>query len=386
MRRSSLPALILAGLIGLAPNASATWSIVLTDMATGEVAVGTATCLEFLSIKKLVPVIVVGFGAGATQSQVDPTAKNKKIMVAELLNGTLPKDIIKLMKQGDILKCSRQYGLVDLQGRSAAFSGGCNGQWKGHLKGKIGTITYTIQGNVLTGQPVIDAAEAAVIGATGTLSDRLMAGMLAAASLGGDGRCSCDSGGPQACGSPPAGGFDKSAHIGSMILGRIGDTDAPCIGSTGCAAGDYWMDLNVSDGQAGPDPVLQLQALYKTFRKRLRGQPDGIASNVFVGSPVDIGGGLIEVRVDLDIRDLDGIPVPFGGAQIDVHHAPGSGMNFVRTVVQDHGTGAYSVLLYARSSAVDGGTSNDLLDIRVKEERIQATIYPFPSVSFDTGS
>ncbi len=389
--RRSLPALILALLASLAPNASATWSIVLTDMATGEVAVGTATCLEFLSIKKLVPVIVVGVGAGATQSQVDTTAKNKKIMVAELLKGTLPKDIIALMKQGDILKCSRQYGIVDLQGQSAAFSGGCNGQWKGHLKGQVGTITYTIQGNVLTGQPVIDAAEAAVIGATGTLSDRLMAGMLAAASLGGDGRCSCTTGGPQSCGSPPAGGFDKSAHIGSMILGRIGDTDAPCIASTGCAAGDYWMDLNVSDGQAGLDPVLQLQALYKTFRKRLRGQPDGIASNVFVGNPVDLGGGLTEVRVDLDLRDLDGIPVPFGGAQIEVHHAPGSAETFERTVVQDHGTGAYTVLLYARANTTNGagdggGVGDDLLDITIKNGRVQATLYPFPVVSFDTGS
>lgn len=384
--RRSLPALVLAVLAGLSPVASATWSIVLTDMATGEVAVGTATCLEFLSIKKLVPVIVVGVGAGVTQSQVDPTAKNKKIIVAELLKGTDPKNIIALLKQGDLLKCSRQYGIVDLTGDAAAFSGGCNGGWKGHLKGQVGTITYTIQGNVLTGQAVIDAAEAAVVGASGTLSDRLMAGMLAAASLGGDGRCSCLTGPPQSCGSPPAGGFVKSAHIGSMILGRVGDTDAPCVASTGCAAGDYWMDLNVFDGQAGPDPVLQLQQLYKNFKVRLRGVADGVASKTFVGSPEDVDGGLVRVRVDLDLRDLDGLPVPFGGAKIDVVHAPGSAEQFQRVEIEDHGTGAYSVYLYAPSQVPSDSLDIDLLDITVRDGDTRATLFPFPAVSFDTGS
>ncbi|MFT7462916.1 MAG: putative Ntn-hydrolase superfamily protein [Pseudohongiellaceae bacterium] len=385
MRRSLAP-LILAVLAALAPMASATWSIVLTDMATGEVAVGTATCLEFLSIKRLVPVIVAGVGAGATQSQVDPTAKNKKIMVAELHKGTTPKDILALLKQGDLFKCSRQYSVVNLNGEAAAFSGGCNGNWKGHLKGQVGTITYSIQGNVLTGLPVIEAAEAALLNTSGTLSDRLMAAMLGAASLGGDGRCSCPTGNPAACGSPPVDGFSKSAHIGSMILGRVGDTDAPCIASTGCAAGDYWMDLNVADGEDGLDPVLQLQQLYKNFRKRLRGTPDGVASETFVSPPQTLANGLISVRVDIDLRDLDGLPVPQGGATLEVAHAPGSAEAFHRMRVQDHGSGSYTVELFANPNALGTTPANDLVQITVRDGGSRATLYPYPSVSFDTGS
>lgn len=380
-----LPALVLIVLTALTPTAAATWSIVLTDMATGEVAVGTATCLVGSPIKKFVPVIVAGYGAAATQAQVDPIATYKKIIVEELLKGTLPKDIIALLKQGDIFKCARQFGIVDLNGDAAGFSGGCNGQWKGNLKGQVGSITYSIQGNVLTGEPVILAAEAAVTNTEGTLSDRLMAGMLAAAALGGDGRCSCLTGPPPSCGSPPTGGFTKSAHVGSMILGRIGDIDAPCIGATGCAAGDYWMDLNVTGAFADLDPVLQLQQIYQEFRMRLRGLPDGVQSTAFVGPPELLANGIVHVRVDLDLRDLDGLPVPFGGALIDVTHAPGSGKQFVRSVIEDHGDGTYTAHLYTQGDGGARGASDDLLDITVRDGDVRATLYPYPVVSFDPG-
>lgn len=380
-----LPILVLIALTALSPGVAATWSIVLTDMATGEVAVGTATCLEGALIKKAVPVIVVGYGAAAAQAQVDPVATHKKVIVAELLKGTLPKDIITLLKQGDFQKCARQYGIVDLNGDAAGFSGGCNGVWKGNLKGQVGTITYSIQGNVLTGQQVILAAEAAVTNTTGTLSDRLMAGMLAAAALGGDGRCSCPGGPPPSCGSPPAGGFDKSAHVGSMILGRIGDTDAPCLGATGCAAGDYWMDLNVTGFMADLDPVLQLQQLYKRFRIGLRGKPDGVQSMAFVGTPEPLANGLVHVRVDLDLRDLDGLPVPFGDAKIGITHAPASAGHFVRSVITDHGNGTYTAHLYSQGDAGSEGTGVDLLDITVQTGDVRATLYPYPVVNFDTG-
>ena len=386
MTRSRMPALLLTTLLILTPSARATWSIVLTDMSTGEVAVGTATCLEGFSIKAFVPVILVGVGAAATQSQVDPTAKNKKLIVEQMLLGTPPSEIIQLLKTTDaLLKCSRQYGIVDMLGRKAAFSGACNGQWKGHVTGQVGSITYSIQGNVLTGEPVILAAEQAVVETEGLLSDRLMAGMIAAASLGGDGRCSCLTGSPPSCGSPPVDGFEKSAHVGSMIVARIGDTDGGCAGGTGCATGDYWMELNFSGFESDLDPVFELKQRYDGFVKRMRGQPDALASEVLVSPPQPLTAELVAVDLELDLRDLHGLPVPTGGADIAVGHAPGSAGLFHRAAVHDHGDGTYSVRLVAEAPAPPAGVGEpgtDLVQLVVRQGDIEITLFPYPAVQY----
>lgn len=376
--------LALIALLLAAPPARSTWSIVLTNTATGEVAVGTATCLEGELLKVYVPVILVGVGAAATQSQVDPTAKNKKLIVEQMLLGTAPNQIIQLLKDNDpMLKCSRQYGIADLQGRKAAFSGGCNGGWKGHVTGTDGTLTYSIQGNVLTGEPVILAARDAVLSTPGLLSDKLMAGMIAAASLGGDGRCSCLTGGPQSCGVPPQAGFEKSAHVGSMIVARFGDIDGTCIGATGCATGDYWMELNVTGYESDPDPVFVLKQQYDAFVKRKRGFVDGIASEVLVSPPYDLGGGLLGVSVELALRDLNGLPIKFGGADIQVLHAPGSAGLSGRHAVLDHQDGSYTITAVASGGApADGAPATDLLRLVVRQGDTEATVYPWPELSF----
>ena len=89
------------------------------------------------------------------------------------------------------------------------------------MTGVIGTIHYAIQGNVLTGDPVVSDAEAAIQDTVGDLAEKLMAGMEAAQADGGDGRCSCDPNDADRCGSPPPGfdpSVDKSSHIGFMMV------------------------------------------------------------------------------------------------------------------------------------------------------------------------
>src|SRR6185436_13828949 len=136
------------------------------------------------------------------------------------------------------------------------------------------------QGNVLAGTAVLDAAEAALLNTVGDTSQRLMAAMQAARALGGDGRCSCDFSRPDSCGTPPP-NFQKSAHVGFMVVSRIGDDVPPCVEPNGndCSEGAFHLRLNIRGADASendPDPVDQLTERYATWRANHAGRPDGI--------------------------------------------------------------------------------------------------------------
>ncbi len=373
-------AALLALGLGLAPPAAATWSIVLVDSATGEVAVGTATCLPGTDLRAFVPVIVVGVGAGATQSQVETSGKHKRLIFDELTAGTAPADIIELLKAAEtvpVLGCSRQFGVADMNGQAAGFSGGCNGQFKAHRVGAQGTMAYSIQGNVITGLPVLLAARAAVLNTPGSIAEKLMAAMEAARVFGGDGRCSCDMNPPaDACGAPPAGGFEKSAHVGTVIVARVGDTDGPCLG-TGCANGDYWLDLNYQGGTDDIDPVFWLQDAYATFKERMAGHADGVESFLTWNEPEPLPGGGAVAEAVLVLRDLDGTPLTTGGAQISIGHADDSAGLSSRQSVKDHGDGTYTLRFLA-----DATTGTDRFVITVRDGLRPAVLYPFPEIEY----
>ena len=57
--------------VGASSRALATWSIVIADCQSREVAVGTVTCLNNLDLLAIVPVVVVGKGAAAVQAAGD---------------------------------------------------------------------------------------------------------------------------------------------------------------------------------------------------------------------------------------------------------------------------------------------------------------------------
>jgi hypothetical protein len=372
--RLGLLSLLLLAL--LAPPAGATWSIILVDSATGEVGIASATCLEGFDLLKALPVVVVGKGAAAAQSAIDMGAKNRKKIWDAFHAGIPPVEIIKLVKEGDLLKCSRQYGIVDTSPAAAAFTGNCAGGFKQHRLGSFGTITYAVQGNVLTGQPVIDAIVHAIEASGGLLSDRLMAGMEAARSKGGDGRCSCDPNAPTACGSPPP-SFEKAAHVGFLIVARIGDADGACNGAQGCANGDYWLSLNVAGGfAADPDPVYRLRRRYAAFLERMRGRPDGVMSFALWDDPQVPGDGQQVRELQVVLVDAQGDLVGQGGFDLAVEHAPGSAGLSHRWGVVDHGDGTYTVRVQAGE-----GAGTDRFQIRVIDPggRV-ATLYPYPEL------
>ncbi len=231
-------------LLAAAAPSEATWSLVLTDVETHEIAMGTVTCVPNGNLLASTPAVVVGRGGAFVQSFSDPEGTRRPVMFEQLMLGTDPEEILRILEGIDGHQ-RRQYGIADTQGRAVTFSGAQNGAWAGGVTGTIGTMTYAIQGNVLAGPCVVDAMEKAVRGTPGDLPTKLMAAMEVARAAGGDGRCSCSPSDPTACGCPVP-EFDKSGHVGTMIVTRIGDTDDALCDASGCADGDYFMRLNVA--------------------------------------------------------------------------------------------------------------------------------------------
>ncbi len=229
--------------------ASATWSIIIIDTRTGEIGVASATCLTGFDLRANTPVLIPGVGAATAQSFVDSTGQNRVKVRDMLVQGAHPDDILAALALFDSGHQTRQYGIADTLGRTATFSGTGAGAWAGGQTGQIphtgksGDLVYAVQGNVLTGEPVVTAAVQAIIDTPGDIAAKMMASMEAARSMGGDGRCSCAGGDPTGCGAPPP-TFTKSAHIAYMLIAREGDVPG-CNGLL--RAGDRPFDLVLGD-------------------------------------------------------------------------------------------------------------------------------------------
>jgi uncharacterized Ntn-hydrolase superfamily protein len=182
--------------------ASATWSIVVADSKTGEVGIGSATCIDNFNLKDAVGVIVVGKGAGQAQAMVDP-GQNRLTIANGLLAGLSAQQILDQLEQTDPIFEQHQYGIAELMGGAATFTGIWNGDHASGVTGQVGSLVYAIQGNVLTGDLVILEAEQALIHTEGDLGQKIMAAMHGAKIFGGDGRCSCANGQATTCGCPP---------------------------------------------------------------------------------------------------------------------------------------------------------------------------------------
>ncbi|HEX6882415.1 MAG TPA: DUF1028 domain-containing protein [Planctomycetota bacterium] len=342
--------LSLLALLALSARPSATWSIVCVNTKTREVGVATATCLENFNIRTAVPVIFVGEGAGAAQSFVDSTGNNRRLIYFSFRDTEeTPAEILARLEPQDPGHETRQYGIVNFAGLPVTFTGSRAGAAASGVVGQVGDVLYAIQGNILTGDEVVLAAEEAFVVTKGDMGQKMMAAMEAARALGGDGRCSCTTGSATSCGVPPP-NFTKSAHVGCIVVARIGDTNAGCSANRGCAGGEYYLNLNIARGdQNDRDPVFILQERYKFWRDRLEGRPDGIHSRASTvkALPAD---GVTERRLLVELRDLDEQPIGHGGATLELVTADGLSSLATPGAVTDLGDGRYEVLIRAGST------------------------------------
>ena len=115
---------------------------------------------------------------------------NNQLNASNLMNqGFSPEEIINWLIENDVQNnpSDRQYGVVDLinGGRSAAYTGETCYDYKNHIIGS----NYSIQGNILIGQSVLDSMESRFNNTIGSLATRLMEALQGAKVPGADIRC-----------------------------------------------------------------------------------------------------------------------------------------------------------------------------------------------------
>lgn len=369
-------------LLALVPAASATWSIVCVNARTGEVGVASATCLANFNLRQAVPVVVVGRGAAAAQSFIDLSGENKRLIYESFRDTDLtPQVILDLLEAQDGQHQTRQYGIVSFTGDPVTFTGRRDGAAATGVVGRVGDYVYSIQGNVLTGDQVVFAAEVAFRGTKGDMGQRIMAAMHAARALGGDGRCSCSGADPTGCGVPPP-NFTKSAHVGVLIVARMGDTDNGCNPNQGCARGSYYLNRNIRSGVNALDPVLQLQGQYDDWRKNLLERPDGVLSEVAAPATIPAD-GVSRRTVEVRLRDVDDHVLDHAEAIVEVRVQEADARSIRVGPVENAGSGRYRFTVTAPAEVRE-----DTLVITATHTRrddpadtITATLYPYVTIA-----
>src|ERR1051325_3064781 len=153
LARSSVIAAVLLAV--LTPrDARGTYSIVGTDTATRQIGAAGTSCVAF-------PVIVIygpapGHGAINAQALLNTAGRDRG---AQLLNmDVAPVTIVTMITAAsfDANAASRQYGVVDLMGRAAGFTGTAAPNARRDRQGIVGTFNYSAQGNTLTSVTVVD--------------------------------------------------------------------------------------------------------------------------------------------------------------------------------------------------------------------------------------
>lgn len=260
---------VVAGLGALPTSASATWSVIAVDTRTGRVVIASATCVSQERLERfpaaglmdVQAIVVPGVGVAAAQAGVDRTRENQRLIYREIQAGTPPEEIIEMLKADPRIE-SRQFGIVDLRGRCAGFSGADNGAASLSVQDSIPQlgIYVSIQGNILASEAVVHEAVAAFKADGGALTDRVMAAMEAADAAGGDRRCTCES---DPILDAPCDG--KTAHVAYLLAADPDDARGE-----GVNDGDYFLYLNVTDRDIRPhenaNPVITLRMRYEAWK------------------------------------------------------------------------------------------------------------------------
>jgi uncharacterized Ntn-hydrolase superfamily protein len=154
-----------------------------------------------------------------------------------MASGMSAQETLDTLIAEDEGRALRQVGLVDIQGQAVTYTGEDCFDWAGGLTGE----GFCVQGNILTGEDVIQAMAQAFQDTEGELPERLMAALLAGDRAGGDRR------GRQSAGllvvKPEAGygGFN-----------------------------DRWIDYRVDDHE---DPVPRLSELLELYHLHFEKSP-----------------------------------------------------------------------------------------------------------------
>ena len=201
-----------------------TWSILARDDAGR---LGVAIASRFFAVGALCVHTRRGVGALSTQALMNPLYGPEGI--ALLAEGRKPAQVIDTLTSRDAGREQRQLHILPMQGEAAAWSGAKCVDWCGHRV----EADFSVAGNMLAGEAVINATAEAFIATKGRdLAERLVAAMKAGEAAGGDKR------GKQAA-----------------ALRIHGDEDYP------------QLDIRVDDHE---EPIAELERLYRKSLERFQ--------------------------------------------------------------------------------------------------------------------
>lgn len=162
---------------------TATFSIVAVD--PDNQVCGAAVASKYPAVGKVVPYVRAGVGAFCTQHHHVP--KWGEPALDFLQQGKRPEEVLFELLKDDKDAELRQLAIIDLEGRAAMHNptqAPDGSRYWGAMTGRF----YCCQGNTLTGREVIAAMGRAYEETAGSLSDRLMAALVAGDCAGGDHR------------------------------------------------------------------------------------------------------------------------------------------------------------------------------------------------------
>jgi uncharacterized Ntn-hydrolase superfamily protein len=211
-----------------------TFSLCAIDPATGQSGASVTTRVPFVG--RAVPHARAGVGAVCTQASTVVEYGPRGLDL--LAKGVEPQSVLQQLLADDEQRESRQVGVIDMKGRSAAHTGRQNGNWAGSRQG----LNYTVQANIMVGPEVVEAVAKTFEASEGTgmpLAERMILAMEAGYAKGGDRRW----------------GNLQSAAI------KIADPNDP-------GRGNDHIALAIEVGE-NPEPVAEMKRIYYTTGRRL---------------------------------------------------------------------------------------------------------------------
>jgi len=208
-----------------------TYSIVACDLAAKQW--GVAVQSKFLSVGSVVPWAEPNVGAIATQAYANPRYGPNGL--ALLRDGLSADEVVARLTEADDGRNERQLGVVDANGKGAAYTGSGCMEWAGHRVGD----GYAAQGNILVSGETVDALAVTFESTEGDTLERRLIDCLAAAQV--------------------AGGDRRGQQSASLLVVEQNGGYAQL--------SDVLVDLRVDDH---PKPIEELRRLY-TLHHRLFG-------------------------------------------------------------------------------------------------------------------
>lgn len=283
---------LLFPVLALSMNLAAqdTFSIVAVDTLTGEIGSAGASCIDETQITGgaiIISDVLPGRGAIHTQSYWNTV--NQQNAHVRMEEGLSPQEIVDWLVAHDAQNnpAVRQYGIVDFDSaghpRAAGFTGANCLNYKNHITGP----NYSIQGNILLGQQILDSMEAGFLTTEGPLAEKLMAALQGANVVGADTRCTQN-------GTSSLSAFIRVAHPWDV-------------------EGSFYCDLNVPSLPDGMEPIDSLQTLFDEWLQVIVGIPDQpqerTSLKVFPNPARDV----IHIALDEKVGspDMSGSPLRF---------------------------------------------------------------------------